>query len=108
MAYTARQNLMIRSYLLIAAKLGGWSKSMGGDGARYISPAQNAGRSDGLVCRNCAFFKGPDGCAVVKGAVAPEGLCKLWVIDDAHLASSKGDGKMAGRPLSLEVVREKK
>jgi hypothetical protein len=99
---------MIRSYLLIAAKLGGWTKDAGADGAAYVSPAQNPNREKGGVCRNCAFWNGSDGCAIVKGPIAAEGLCKLWVIDESRLGAGRVDGRLAGRPMSLEVVPPKR
>ena len=105
MAFNARQNLMIRSSLLIAQKLGPWDKGIGGDGAHYMSPAQNGFRSAGMVCHNCAFWNAAaQSCAVVAGKVEPEGLCKLWVIDEARLGVSSAPLN-SGRPRTLEAVK---
>lgn len=80
MAYTARQNLMIRTFLAIAAKVGPWSKGHDAEGACYADENLNAAKAQGFMCRNCAFWRAPSGCAIVKGSVQAQGLCRLYVI----------------------------
>lgn len=105
MAFNARQNLMIRSSLLIAQKLGPWDKGIGPDGAHYMAPAQNAFRTSGMVCHNCAFWNGAArSCAIVAGNIEAEALCKLWVIDAARLGAQTVPLKI-GRPRTLEAVK---
>lgn len=105
MAFNARQNLMIRSTLLISQKLGPWDKGIGGDGAHYMSPAQNPFQSSGMACKNCAFWNAAAAsCGVVAGKVEAEGLCKLWVIDESRLRGAVVP-LQAGRPRTLEAIK---
>lgn len=83
--YTARQNLLIRSLLAIASKVGAWSRGADSEGAAYVDEAINAAKANGFACRNCAFWKPPNGCAIVKGPIQPGGLCRLHVIPAARL-----------------------
>ena len=89
MAYTAKQNLFMRAMLAVATKTGVWDKGNGPDGAGYTSAALNAGRAFGRACHNCAFFRTPTGCAIVKGPVEREGLCRFNVIPADRLASNQ-------------------
>lgn len=102
--FNARQNLMIRSSLLISAKLGPWDKGIGADGAHYMSSAQNVFQASGMICRNCAFWREGGGCAIVAGHVEAEGLCKLWVIDEARVRGNVVPLR-SGRPRTLEAVK---
>lgn len=100
--YSARHNLLIRSLLAIATKVGPWTKARDADGAAYIEEALNAGQSQGLVCRNCAFWKAPNGCAIVKGPIQAQGLCRLHVIQPERIvrpSSSRLRGRISGETL---------
>ena len=99
MAYTARQNLVIRSFLAIAAKVGPWSKAHDAEGACYADENLNAAKVQGFTCRNCAFWKAPNGCAIVKGPIQPQGLCRLHVIQAERIvkpSSSRLQGRISG------------
>lgn len=65
----------------VAKKFGQWGKGNGADGAHYVekSPFQK----QGMVCSNCVFFKGGRICEIVKGDIAPEAICKLWIIRES-------------------------
>ena len=88
MAYTARQNLVIRSFLAIASKLGPWAKGHDAEGAFYVDDTINGAKAQGFACRNCAFWKAPNGCAIVKGAIQPQVLCRLHVIPQERIVRS--------------------
>jgi hypothetical protein len=47
-----------------------------------------------MVCSSCIFYEGPRGCEVVEGDIAPEGICKLWIIP-AELLPAAADEPMA-------------
>ncbi len=83
--YSARQNLMIRAYLAIAAKVGAWSKDAGSEGAGYLAPPNNNARQAGFRCENCAFFRPANGCTIVKGTIERDGVCRLHVIPQDRL-----------------------
>lgn len=97
MAYSARQTLMIRSFLAIAAKVGAWSKDAGSEGAGYLAPPNNNAKAAGFRCDNCAFFKTPNGCAIVKGNIEREGVCRLHVVQQERLVRPQSVAGMARR-----------
>ena len=96
-AYSARQNLLVRSLLAIASKVGPWAKNAGSEGVGYVEEAVNAGKPGGFICRNCAFWKPPNRCAIVKGPVQPLGLCRLHVIPQERLVRLNVAGAPRGR-----------
>lgn len=104
MAFTARQDLMIRANLLIANKVGEWDKGLGADGAAYVPAANNPNADRGLACGNCAFFRGAQGCTIVRGDIEPGAICKLWVIPAERIKPRRTTG---GRPVRVEVVAAK-
>lgn len=102
MSFTPRQNLMVRAYLAIAAKVGAWPKNHGGDGSSYVGEAANPAKAQGFACRNCAFFTPPAACAIVKGSVEPGALCRLHVIPQERLVAlgaSKPRARIQGETL---------
>jgi hypothetical protein len=34
------------------------------------------------VCSSCVFYDGARACEIVEGDIAPEGICKKWIIPD--------------------------
>lgn len=97
MAYTARQDLMIRSLLAITAKLGPFSRDAGSEGAGYVAADKNTGAGTGFKCENCAFFRIPKGCSIMSGPVERGGVCRLYVIPQDKLAQKpKRLGRIVG------------
>lgn len=88
MAYTARQDLLIRSLLGITAKLGQFSRDAGSEGAGYVLAQVNYGAPVGFRCENCAFFRAPKSCTIMKGPVERAGVCRLYVIDQSKLVKA--------------------
>ena len=85
MAFTARQDLMIRAYLAIVAKVGLFTRDAGSEGAGYVDASLNTGALLGFKCENCAFFRGPKACSIMKGPVDRSGVCRLYVIQQDRL-----------------------
>ncbi|NBU11525.1 MAG: hypothetical protein EBS84_21390, partial [Proteobacteria bacterium] len=73
-----RQFLMYESSEQIAESLGKWNQGIDGDGAHYV--AESPFSEEGLVCASCVFYEGGRQCEIVEGDIAPQGICKLWVI----------------------------
>jgi len=73
-----RQREMVDCYSDIEETFGAFDQSIGPDGAHYAPVSPFA--SEGLLCQNCVFYRGPRGCAIVSGDIDPNGICKLWVI----------------------------
>lgn len=87
MTYSPRQNLMIRTLLAVVAKVGGFARDAGSEGAGYVTAAKNTGAASGFKCGNCAFFRGRNGCAIVRGEVQADGVCRLYVIPQDRLVA---------------------
>jgi hypothetical protein len=94
MAFTARQDLMIRSLLAITAKVGQFTRDAGSEGAGYVDAAKNTGAPTGFRCDNCAFFRAPKGCVIMRGPVERAGVCRLYVIPQDKLVTKP---RLAGR-----------
>jgi hypothetical protein len=73
-----RQREMVDCYSDIEETFGAFDQSTGPDGAHYAPVSPFA--SEGLLCQNCVFYRGPRGCAIVSGDIDPNAICKLWVI----------------------------
>lgn len=70
---------------------GKFEQADGPDGAHYMPPAKNPFVAKHMVCSNCAFWRGPDGCEIVEGRIEPEALCKLWIIPEERLSGGEED-----------------
>jgi hypothetical protein len=105
MALATRQNLMVRSALAIVQKVGPWDRGVEANGAGYIDGSRNDGFDQGFACGNCVFMQGEDRCAIVKGKIAEDGLCRLHVIpnDRLTLREPKALGRVVGE---VEVTEE--
>ena len=90
----ARDAALYEAYEQIAEEFGLWTQR----DAHYIAESPFAG--EGMQCLNCSLFVGGGRCEIVEGEIAPDGICKLWVIKPALLASV--DGEAAG---SLSAAR---
>ena len=55
-----------------------------GNGAHYVAESPFAE----LNCSKCLFYAGPRGCEVVSGDIDPGGICKLWIIPEALIATT--------------------
>lgn len=85
MAFSARQDLLIRSLLAITAKMGPFARDAGSEGAGYVDASLNTGAPKGFKCENCAFFRAPKACAIVRGNIERGGVCRLYVIQQERL-----------------------
>jgi len=78
-----REIVLYKLFEEIAEKYGKWDKGIKSDGAHYVEVSPFA--KEGMVCSNCVFFVGGRQCEIVAGDIAPEAICKLWVIKDELL-----------------------
>lgn len=46
---------------------------------------KNPFASRGIACRNCVYFEEDGSCEIVKGAISPNAICKLWIIPEEKL-----------------------
>ena len=77
---TLRQMSLVRTFELTVEEYGPFNQGVGPDGAHYV--AQSPFADEGMVCSNCALYEGPRGCEIVAGDIAPEAICKFWVIPE--------------------------
>lgn len=77
----SRQIEMYKMFEEIAAKMGAWNKGNGSDGAHYVEDSPFY--KEGMICANCAFYKGGQICEIVEGDISPLAICKLWVIRES-------------------------
>ena len=89
---TAPQVAIYEALEEIVDELGEFNQGSGAHGAHYMPASPFA--ADGMQCSNCAFYAGPRACEVVEGEIAPEGLCKFWIIPE-HLISAAAVGDIA-------------
>jgi hypothetical protein len=74
---TLRSAATAHAYDLIAEAVGSWTQY----DAHYMD--ESAFVSEGLACVNCvAYCPEIHGCHWVEGSIAPEGVCKLWIIPE--------------------------
>ena len=83
--YSPRQEEMIAQYLSTAEDMGKWSKGISADGAHYME--ENPFKAQGIACKYCAFWVEGGACTIVAGDIAPEAVCKLWVIPESVIAN---------------------
>lgn len=84
-ALNDRQEEMVAEYIKIANEYGPFDQGSGPNGAHYAPGDLNPFKADGLVCGHCRFYQPgteTEGrCAIVAGAIDPNGICKLWIIE---------------------------
>lgn len=78
MGLSPRQFAMYEFYEKLAEEFGMFTQGIGANGAHYVAESPFA--SEGMVCSNCVLFEGGRKCEAVEGDIAPNGICKLWVI----------------------------
>ena len=64
------------------AAYGQYSQGIGANGSHY--GAQSPFTEEGIVCANCVYYTG-GACEIVEGSIAPQGICKFWIIPEAKL-----------------------
>lgn len=76
----------------IAGEYGQWPQG-GPDGAHYLS--DNPFAADGIRCSNCVFYEGEGLCHIVSGQIAPNAVCKLWIIPEDRMSDERSEAVIA-------------
>lgn len=84
-----RQQMHYEVLESIAEKYGKWDQTASADGAHYATAEENPFKDKGMICANCIFYEGGQGCEIVSGTIEPEAICKLWIIDESLLRQSE-------------------
>lgn len=84
-----RQKMLYDHYEMIVEEFGMFDQSAKGNGAHYAQAKLNPFVKEGMVCSNCVFFVGGQGCEIVKGIIEPNAICKLWIIPENLITIKK-------------------
>ena len=79
---TDRQKLMYDHYEHVVEMFGKFDQTAKSNGAHYAPAKLNPFVKEGMICSNCVFFMGGQGCEIVAGKVEPNAICKLWIIPE--------------------------
>ena len=104
MGLNPRQFTMYDLFETMAEEFGLWDQGAGADGAHYME--ENPFAEEGMKCSNCVFFVGGRKCEIVSGNIAPEAICKLWIIREELLEEPKMREQATGGMKSLEEVKD--
>jgi HK97 family phage prohead protease len=97
---TARQQAMYDAVEGIAELFGKFDQGTGPDGAHYVAESP----FDGMACSSCLLYEGARACEVVDGDIAPEGVCKLWIIPEALLPGATSEGTDTTEPMRSDMT----
>lgn len=98
---TGRQQALYDQFEQHVEIYGQFDQTSGPNGAHYMT--ENPFIADGLQCANCAFYEGTRACELVAGDIAPDALCKFWIIPEALVATGRSE-----EPMNDESRREPK
>ena len=87
---TPRQQVLYEGFEAVAEQFGLFDKGIGADGAHYVE--QSPFTAEGVMCSNCAFFEGGRACEIVAGDIAPEAICKFWIIKEPLVIPEETNG----------------
>lgn len=102
-ALNERQEALYEATEKLVEDHGKFDQGAGPDGAHYMPAAKNPFVKDGLVCSNCAYWVGPNGCEIVAGKLEPNAICKLWIIDGSRLKEEKSDQSFDEKALGPKI-----
>lgn len=88
----------------ITEEFGLFDKGAGAKGAHYVG--ESPFKDEGLVCANCVFYEGGRACEIVAGDIAPEGICKFWIISERLIKGLEEEPTSEPIPLESEPEEE--
>ena len=97
---TPRQKALYDAVEGVAELFGKFDQGTGPDGAHYVAESP----FDGMVCSSCVLYEGARGCEVVDGDIAPEGVCKLWIIPEALMPGAESEGTDTTEPVRSDMT----
>ena len=77
-----RQKMMYDHYEHLVEMFGKFDQTSKANGAHYAPAKANPFVKQGMICSNCVFFMGGQGCEIVAGKIEPNAVCKLWIIPE--------------------------
>ena len=94
-AWTPRQRYLYDELEDVAETFGKFGRGIDSEGAHYVE--DNPFKTEGIMCANCAFYAGPRACEIVDGDIAPEAVCKFWLIPN----------ELVSQPVELIRLRDR-
>ena len=94
-----RELATAESYESIAEEYGPWSQKE----SHYIAESPFGA----INCKNCVFFEGEGRCYIVAGDIAPEAVCKLWVIPEDKMSEESVKEEPAKAEEQPQQVQER-
>ena len=98
-SWTPRQKKLYEDLEEIAELFGKFGKGIDSEGAHYVEVSPFA--SENLQCSTCAFYEGPRACELVEGDIAPEAVCKFWIIPNELLTETPVAIRTESRAVNL-------
>jgi len=92
---TSTQYALYEALEEVVDDFGQFDQGSGAHGAHYMPSSPFS--AEGMQCANCVFYAGPRGCEIVEGDIAPEGVCKFWIIPEA-LLNGQPEGRSVADP----------
>jgi hypothetical protein len=80
------QKLLYETLEAVVDRVGSFDQGTGANGAHYMEKSPFA--KEGMICANCVFYEGGQGCEIVTGLIDHMGLCKFWIIPEDLLDPS--------------------
>jgi hypothetical protein len=80
------QKMLYETLEAVVERVGAFDQGSGANGAHYME--KNPFVKEGMVCANCVFYEGGQGCEIVTGLIDPMALCKFWIIPEDLLDPS--------------------
>jgi hypothetical protein len=71
-------------------------KEDGGIWIGYVPAVVNEDAYMGVMCKNCVFFEGNNGCNIIAQKVEEAGICRLAAIPDDLITAEESDGTYDG------------
>jgi hypothetical protein len=84
-----RQQSLYDYYESVVEEFGMFDQTSKANGAHYAPAKVNPFIKEGLICGNCVFYLGGNGCEIVKGTIEPNAICKLWIIPEDLITIKK-------------------
>jgi hypothetical protein len=81
------QKMLYETLEAVVDRVGSFDQGTGANGAHYME--ENPFIEEGMVCANCVFYEGGQGCEIVTGLIDPMALCKFWIIPEDLLTVRK-------------------
>lgn len=82
--FTPRQRMISAALIEVVHEEGKFDWGLGANGAHYVE-LDNPFLAQNIRCEECVFYDDNYGCAIVKGVINPNAVCKFWIIPESEI-----------------------